>query len=83
MPEGGIAAVFPRKQRIRQDRIAARQGGDRAGNGEIEYCLSVFLTDWAWNARAFEQNGYLCIADRREAFVYLPDTLESAASFLF
>ena len=52
-------------------------------NGEIEYCLSVFLTDWAWNARAFEQNGYLCIADRREAFVYLPDTLESAASFLF
>ena len=52
-------------------------------NGEIEYCLSVFLTDWAWNARAFEQNGYLCIADRREAFVYLPDTLENAASFLF
>lgn len=52
-------------------------------NGEIEYCLSVFLTDWAWNARAFEHNGYLCIADRREAFVYLPDTLESAASFLF
>lgn len=52
-------------------------------NGEIEYCLSVYLTDWAWNARAFEQNGYLCIADRREAFVYLPDTLENAASFLF
>ncbi len=52
-------------------------------NGEIEYCLSVFLTDWAWNARAFEQNGYLCIADRREVFVYLPDTLDSAASFLF
>ena len=52
-------------------------------NGEIEYCLSIFLTDWAWNARAFEQNGYLCIADRREALVYLPDTLEAAASFLF
>ena len=52
-------------------------------NGEIEYCLSVFLTDWAWNARAFEQNGYLCIVDRREAFVYLPDTLENAAVFLF
>ncbi len=52
-------------------------------NGEIEYCLSVFLTDWAWNARAFEQNGYLCIADRREVSVFLPDTLENAASFLF
>ncbi len=52
-------------------------------NGEIEYCLSVFLTDWAWNARAFEQNGYLCIADRREVSVFLPNTLENAASFLF
>lgn len=52
-------------------------------NGEIVFCMSVFLTDWAWNARAFEQNGYLCIADRREVTVYLPDTLENAASFLF
>lgn len=52
-------------------------------NGEIVFCTSVFLTDWAWNARAFEQNGYLCIADRREVTVYLPDTLENAASFLF
>lgn len=52
-------------------------------NGEIEYCLSVFLSDWAWNARAFEQNGYLCIADRREVSVFLPDTLENAAVFLF
>ena len=24
-------------------------------NGEIEYCLSVFLTDWAWNARALNR----------------------------
>ena len=52
-------------------------------NGEIVFCTSVFLTDWAWNARAFEQNGYLCIADRREVTAYLPDTLENAASFLF
>ena len=52
-------------------------------NGEIEYCLSVYLNDWAWNARAFEQNGFLCIADRREVFVYLPDTLENTASFSF
>lgn len=50
-------------------------------SGEIEYCLSVYLNDWAWNARAFEQNGFLCIADRREVFVYLPDTLENTASF--
>ncbi len=52
-------------------------------NGEIEYCLSVYLNDWAWNARAFEQNGYLCIADRREVFIYLPETLENTASFSF
>ena len=52
-------------------------------SGEIEYCLSVYLNDWAWNARAFEQNGFLCIADRREVFVYLPDTLENTASFSF
>ena len=52
-------------------------------NGEIEYCLSVYLNDWAWNARAFEQNGFLCIADCREVFVYLPDTLENTASFSF
>ncbi len=52
-------------------------------NGEIEYCLSVYLNDWAWNARAFEQNGFLCIADRREVFMYLPDTLENTVSFSF
>ena len=51
--------------------------------GEIEYCASVFLNDWAWNSRAFAQDGYLYIVDRREALVYTADTLENTASFPF
>lgn len=52
-------------------------------NGEIVFCQNLFLNDWAWNARAFEQNGLLCIADRKEVLVLRPDTLETAASFSF
>lgn len=52
-------------------------------DGSIAYCMSVFLSDWAWNSRAFEQNGYLTIVDRQEIYVYRVDTLENVAYFSF
>ena len=80
------------RHRLKRGRFEALRGDvddfvralPRALHGEFHLARGERAVEVrGWNARAFEQNGYLCIADRREAFVYLPDTLESAASFLF
>ena len=52
-------------------------------NSELQHAQSIYLTDWAWNARTFARNGILCIADCREAILCLADTLEVITSIPF